>query len=440
MEYSQETYEGELCVLTLKHKRINPAIVKILFRITLGFLIGQALLPLFNFFEFSNPLIAISDRLGILMLAGVTLLLVVNGKIRWPLILVIFTVYCTVMATIHYGGQNFLSGYYETDVYIYVRFICMMLLGYNLYFFSDIRRGLMIMGALGIFLNIIAILIQPTFIRELTTGPILAYELQTLLIPSTFFIFQLPSLSKREKYITIGCFALYVLEQILFQKRLPLGRVFVILMLFTYGFAFLRVYGKNVGRVVINYVRYGFISLTAMAVMSVVGLNVYQYVNATFERFQQEGNISETIEKDPRWQIGQTIMDNLENSNQMLLGRGFGGVVYDQSFHTETREASNFRAVSEMGIPTILLKGGFVLLIIMALIVLRSLGTYKYVKTNQFAFACWTLVLVWAIFLYGEGFIGSMRNLNELLLAYAFGFLLRVAKLKKRWPALLARM
>lgn len=177
-----------------------------------------------------------------------------------------------------------------------------------------------------------------------------------------------------------------------------------------------------------------------MAVMSVVGLNVCQYVNATIERFQQEGNISETIEKDSRWQIGQTIMDNLENSNQMLLGRGFGGVVYDQSFRTETREASNFRAASEMGIPTILLKGGFVLLIIMALIVLRSLGTYKYVKTNQFAFACWTLVLVWAIFLYGEGFIGSMRNLNELLLAYAFGFLLRVAKLKKRWPALLARM
>lgn len=343
------------------------------------------------------------------------------------------------MATLNYGGIDFIKEHHEMELYTYLRFLCMMLLGYNFLFYKEFKTGLIVIMSIGVVLNIIGIGIQQTFLREQTTGPILAYNIQTLLVPSIFFIFQLSKLSRRENYLVISSFILFVVEQILFQKRLPLGRVFFVVLLLSYATSYLQAYGNNASKVLVYFIRYGSISIVITIAFSVVGLNLFQYVTATVDRFFSEGNVTETVESDERWKIGEIIMEDLDRTDQLIFGKGFGGVVYDNSFLMETDSGLTYRSASEMGLPTIFLKGGIILLIIMSLIVLRALMTYNYIKIDNFSFACWSFVLVWAVFLYGEGFIGAIRSLTEIILGYAIGFLLRVAKMKSKWPALLAK-
>jgi len=333
-----------------------------------------------------------------------------------------------------------MSDHHEIELYIYIRFFCLIVLGYNFYYYPELKKGLLILLKVGIALNFFAILIERTFIRGLTDGPTLAYSLQGLLVPALFLIFQMRTLKRNDRVVVIIGFALYFLEQVLFQKRLPLARIFFMIGILSYITSNWRLYGGQITIVAKNYFRYFIFGAFALGFMMLVGFNLFDYVQATLDRFGTSGEVTETVESDARWLIGEIIFDDLKDNNELIVGRGLGGVVYSNAFHLETAAGEKYRSASEMGIPTILLKGGFVFLGIVLVILFMALRAYKYVKISQIAFACWVVVFIWVVFLYAEGFIGSMRNINELIIGYSIGILLRITKLKRRWPVLLQRL
>ena len=298
------------------------------------------------------------------------------------------------------GGVNIEQDQREGDIYIYLRFISFIILGYNVLYWKEIKYGYISILKIGILLNIFAILTENTFLRELIQGPTLAYQIQVLLMPSLFFIFYLKELSRLNKNVVILSFVVLSVEQLLFQKRLPLVRTFFVLALLSYVHTYWMIYGGTFGLVMKRYINYFIVGILGIFLVYIIGINLVDYINATVERFTATGQLTETLQTDARWQIGEIIIDDLKKSNDLITGRGLGGVTYDNSFHLKTTSGKNFRGAAEMGLPTILLKGGVVLLIILVILVLRTLSAYKYAKTHQFVFACWSMVLLWAIFVY----------------------------------------
>lgn len=336
----------------------------------------------------------------------------------------------------YFSNNEFVKDVYEIEFCVYLRFFCIMTLGYNFIFYSEFKSGLLILLFIGLVLNILAIGIQESFMRDLNTGPILAYKIQHLLVPAIFFIYQQDRLTIIQKRLVIVSFILLFIEQFLFQKRLPIARIFLIILVLSYAYAFLKIYGSNLAMVLRAHLRNILIASIIIGAMSIIGLDLLQYGIATFDRFFLEGNFSETLESDDRWKIGEIIMLNLQESNQLLFGKGFGGVVYHDSFFLDIEDGIKYRSASEMGIPTIFLKGGFVLLLIIMTIVFKALKSYKYAKQNTFLFSCWSFLFVWTIFLYSEGFIVSINSLNDLILGYSIGVLLRISSIKTNWSNL----
>ena len=407
----------------------------------MALLLGQALVPFFYWLGINFTLFAVMDRLGVLALLFTLTLCLLRGSVRISPLIAMLLLYVVFISLVGMnGGVNIEQDQREGDIYIYLRFISFIILGYNVLYWKEIKYGYISILKIGILLNIFAILTENTFLRELIQGPTLAYQIQVLLMPSLFFIFYLKELSRLNKNVVILSFVVLSVEQLLFQKRLPLVRTFFVLALLSYVHTYWMIYGGTFGLVMKRYINYFIVGILGIFLVYIIGINLVDYINATVERFTATGQLTETLQTDARWQIGEIIIDDLKKSNDLITGRGLGGVTYDNSFHLKTTSGKNFRGAAEMGLPTILLKGGVVLLIILVILVLRTLSAYKYAKTHQFVFACWSMVLLWAIFVYAEGYIGSVRNINEFLLGYSFGFLLRVMKLKRRWPKLLARI
>lgn len=401
-------------------------------------LLSTTLLPFFDFIKVNNILFSLLGRLDVLILCLYTAFLFFKNAIKASSILLVLLFYILIMATRNINGADYIKEVYEIEVYVYLRFFCMLLLGYNFLFYQQFKSGFLILLAIGFVLNLIAIGVQDTFLRGVNNGPTLAYSIQHLLVPSIFFIFQQNNLTKREKQLVVVSFFLLLIEQILFQKRLPLARIFFIILIFSYASSFLKIYGSNFSRVLKSYFKYGLIILMTILVLSFIGLNIFQYGVATIDRFFSGGSLNETIESDTRWEIGRFIMEDLKESNQLLFGKGFGGVVYHNSFIREFEDGLRYRSSSEMGLPTIFLKGGWILIVIVVVIVFKALSTYKYAKKNNFLFACWVFVFVWVVFLYSEGFIVSIFSVNDLILGYSMGLLLRISKMKDKWPTLIA--
>ncbi len=401
-------------------------------------LLSTTLLPFFDFLKLNNILFSVLGRLDVFILCLYTAFLFFKNAMKISVILLVLLIYIIIMATRNVNGTDFIKEVHEIEVYVYLRFFCMLLLGYNFLFYQEIKSGLLILLSIGFVLNLIAIGVQDSFLRGLNNGPSLAYSIQHLLVPSIFFIFQQKNLSKRQIQLVIGSFFLLFIEQLLFQKRLPLARIFLIILIFSYASSFFRIYGSNFSKVIKSYFKNGLIILITIIVLSFIGLNIFQYGVATIDRFFSGGSLNETIESDTRWEIGRIIMEDLKNTDQLLFGKGFGGVVYNNSFIREIEDGLRFRSASEMGLPTIFLKGGWILLFIVVVLIFKALSTFKYAKTNNFLFSCWVIVFVWAIFLYSEGFIVSIFSVNDLILGYSMGLLLRISKMKDKWPTLIA--
>lgn len=324
------------------------------------------------------------------------------------------------------SGPNNVQSVFQPDLFIHLGFLSIMIMGYNRLAYNQFVEVVIWSLMVGIGLNLIGIAIQPTFLSKVTSINSLAYRWQGMLTPSFLLLFQLKTLDKRERNVVIIAFALYGIEQLLFQKRGPLIRFGFTLFLLSLSLSFLQSYGRKGTLVFTNTLRYGYIIVMIAFTALLLGLQIDKYLEATYTRFTKQGGVVFTFENDPRWEIGEYFIDDLKNSGDMTFGRGFGGVVYGATFQQKNNLGESFRANSEMGVPTILLKGGIPLLIywiIMAVHVLLKFGT---AKRSQIAFSFWITAFLFFTFLYLEGYIGATQNLFHLMVAYSIGFLFSI--------------
>jgi hypothetical protein len=350
---------------------------------------------------------------------------------------ILLYLFAIVIIIMFLNGLNVPPGLYDffrSDLQAFLRLFLMMILGYKWVAFGVLKKGMILIMQVGLVLSIISLFTTNTFLREALEGKTLTYSLQYSLLPSFFFLFLLDRLSTKEKFTVIACFSLYALEQVLFQKRLPLVRVAVTLAFFFYGVwlfrGYLRVY-YNVN--IIKRFKTFAVSFGIIAIgISILGFNLGIYGRALLGRFNEEGSASETLAEDPRWKIADIFYEELISANDLLIGRGLGGVVYHQSFPTNLDTDLPLRAAAEVGTATMLLKGGLLLVFYFLAVFLTILFKYRVCKKNIYSFAFWTYSVIFFIFLHPEGFLSNINLPYEMLYAYAFGACLAHPKLIRK--------
>ena len=324
--------------------------------------------------------------------------------------------------------QKNLPGILLDEIIVYIRFYIFLLLGYQFTSYHYFRKAIFIWLWVGFIANLISLFTVSSFLRAEIDEKTLTYMLQYLLIPSALYLFFYSKLKRHEKIIVILSFALYFVEQLLFQKRLPMARIFVTLLFFYYAsttIAAQRVFTSIFLKRIIGLIM-GVFAIAMILFFS--GSSMGTYTEALFARFFQYGTATETVMQDARWKIGEIIVTDIVETGDVYLGRGLGSVVYDESFQNINLSSkfAGARSASEMGVPTILLKGGYVLLCYFLLLFFVLLKKFKTVKTNSDMFGLWSFVIIWFIFVYGEGFLSGIST--EIIVAYCIGALLASRK------------
>lgn len=390
------------------------------FAFWLIFIITPALGPLLSSLNSLLFIPAYSFRLGIAFLIGVMFLSNKNLTTNW-----VIKFYFLIFFFNAFWGWNMIENnvpsIFQPDFWIYLLIGLLIILGYNRKYLTEIEKFLLRVLKVGIILNIVGIAIQPTFLRTIGFDPSLAYNWQVLLLPSIWFIFRMKSLSKFNRRVVIISFILMILEQIIFQKRLPLARILFIIMALSYAHLYIPIYGKKLNIVVKRYILYGFMGIILLTMSYTFSFGLETYVGATIDRFYISGEVSKTLEDDARWRIGEELIFDLERSDDLLFGRGFGGVVFGLGT-LELDIGEIFRTSAEMGVSTILLKGGIVLLVFWIFVVIAFLNKFRLAKRDEISFSFWFVTLVFFVFLYVEGYFGAQRNIFHFIAAYGLGY------------------
>lgn len=316
---------------------------------------------------------------------------------------------------------------YENDLFVYLRFFICVLIGFQREYYTTIKKAMMILLVFGVAVNFLSLFSSDTFVRSMLEEKSLAYKLQYILLPSFFYLFQLDSLTRKEKIIVLSAVILYFLEQILFQKRLPTFRVITTLIFYFYSIKLLTKGKFGTKLIVRRFLIFSISVFLTVQLFALVGFNISEYGGLLFDRFFNEGTVGETIADDSRWKIGETFYQNLEKTNEYFSGRGIGSVIYDNTFLFEDTSGRSYRSAAEMGLPTMLLKGGIVLIGLFALILIKFIGLFKVCRKDEYLFGAWATVIIWFIFLYSEGFIGNLLSVFEILLGYSIGMVLSAA-------------
>lgn len=388
------------------------------------FLIVPGLNPVLDKLEIFEFIQIYSYRLGVVLFALVLFLDRKGIKSNWFLlcyaVLFLFMVWNGLSLKV-----NNIEAIFQVDFWPHLLFGLLALSGYNHFYFAEFERILLQVLLIGVILNVIGIIIEPTFLRRLTSGRSLAYLWQVMLTPSIWFLFRLEDLSKFNRRLVIVSFAILFLEQILFQKRLPLARMAFILIFLSYCYSFYRIYGRKLKKVIKSYILYGYISLTFLGLGLLFGLGIDTYVQATIDRFYQSGDLKETVLNDTRWTIGQKFIDDLIEKRDLILGRGFGGVVFGLGMN-KAKTGVNFRTSAEMGVSTILLKGGIILLLFWAFVTFSFILRINLAKKSRVTFSFWFVVFLFFLFLYVEGYFGAEQNVFHHIVAYGLGYTIRL--------------
>jgi hypothetical protein len=339
----------------------------------------------------------------ILLFLGIIILMLVNGLYQ----------------------TNSLRNFILSDLQLYIRFYLMIWIGYNVNAFEIIKKAMMLLLKIGIITSIISLFTTDTFLRELLETKPLAYKLQYILIPATFYLLIFDSLSKFEKITVATAFSIYFIEQILFQKRLPLARLLTCLGFFFYS---MWLFKDSLNKINVSFVKRlsGVFSIVFIAatLITIIGFNIGIYSNALFDRFTGTNNgddFEENLSEDPRWKIGEIFWDEIMFSNDLIIGRGLGGVVYHSSFPISEEEKIGLRTESEMGTATMLLKGGFLLISYFSIVLIIILFRFNRLSKSYLGFAHWSFVIIFFIFTHPEGFIVTIYSPQEMLVGYSIG-------------------
>ncbi len=280
---------------------------------------------------------------------------------------------------------------------------------------------------LGILTNVIAITFLEGISRDVTEGSI-ANRMQVLLYPSTFLIFLFPFIkSRNDRIIFLSAFLLFFIEQILFQKRLPIIRL-VVTMLFI-SIIVSQYSRTNFFTYIVNFLRYNtaisFSILLVIGFSVIIGFNLIQSVGGLIERYTLSGSVAETAMQDGRYQLALDVFLNIVASGYLVPGQGFGGALSGGMIYWTLETSSSFKKFSthviEFGQIWPLWKGGIFYWLALTTVFIGAIFRQKSARTNYLGLACWAFVLISWLFMFGENFWHT--PLLILLIGCALGYL-----------------
>lgn len=294
-----------------------------------------------------------------------------------------------VLNGIDRGTRRF---YVTEDIIPFVIFFAGIIIGSRKNLWSLIERRMLLFLAAGLPIVILSLALIRTAVRsDATESP--AYMASFLGQPFLFFLLTLdkPSTWKRKALIMAG-FAVYVMAQIIFQKRAPIAMCssFMVFMLTILVFA-----GPTWQFSTRLFMRYGF-SVASIIILLALTLFFPAPINQSFAKLQSRlANSAQDTSRLEEAVLGWGRMSNSE----IIIGKGIGGYfepglgIIDTSVDDPEEGRVNRQSSAHTGVFWMVMKGGVILLLLMFGGYLFLILTTFNLSITTTDFACWFYVL-----------------------------------------------
>ena len=246
------------------------------------------------------------------------------------------------------------------------------------------------------------------------------YQLQAAYAPIMLLLsYYLFTPHKKYTLITITLFAFFVILQFYFQKRLPLLRIVLTIVVLMH---FLR---KKSG------FTKQFRMIVLLVIVTVVGIVYFlpkQYYEATIDRFFERGTMEQTVEQDARYQILNSAMEaTFSSPRTVFFGQGMGGYItgyfWGKKVVVNGNEVDGL-ATFEIGPACMWFQYGIFFVVLVYGFMARLLFGIKKYKRDSLALSCWVFLLVFFIMNFvGESFPTIHTVLMTATVAITMGYL-----------------
>lgn len=239
------------------------------------------------------------------------------------------------------------------------------------------------------------------------------YKVQIGFVPLFLLLgYYLLEKKKNTSVFMIIAFVLYVILQFIFQKRLPLVRCVMTVIMLLYVLK---------GRIGFSKTIPNAILLFSIILIGVISFAPKEYVNATMDRFTKEGSVSQTAQDDERYHITEDAMTlTFSTPRTILFGQGLGGAVrgyfWGKTVIDKTGKEMDGLESFEVGAANAIFKYGIIFFIAMYGFILKLLLNFKKYRHDSLALSCWLYLFVFFVF----NFIGeSFPNYNSIIFTAA---------------------
>lgn len=345
---------------------------------------------------------------------------------KWIVLFVLSILLMTAMG-LYLGNSLFL---FYPDFEGVVILFGSMLLGARPKNWEYLDKLMLLLLAYGLVMNIASLPMIKSIMREDTEGSV-TNKLQVLIYPALFYIYLFKYRVRwLDKLIIMSTFVLFIIEQILFQKRLPSVRILFTLFLMTYiqNLTTNPNFGNFLRMVIKRALLIGIpVTAAIFIISSTVGLRIADSLKLYNERVTGKYGFVHNLVYDSRYYIGAVVVEDLITSKSFILGKGFGGYLLDPRLYwtVDTGEGQfNGTTQIEIGQTWPVWKGGLLFWISINALYISLAKRFRKYRNSQFSLTCWAFVLTQFIFLIGENIWTGPYQLFIILIGVSIGHLL----------------
>jgi hypothetical protein len=322
----------------------------------------------------------------------------------------IFTIVYSIILLIRgvLSGNPFDFIYTDTEPSVFL--LTGIILGSDIRNWEFINRLFIKIMLVGSIINVLAVL-QFSSLARTDTYDSVAYNIQYLTWPVLFFIITLPYQKKQsDKIVIIFTFVVYIVEQLAFQKRLPmtLGLVSLVLYLYYSRKATSKKTGKSFN-FIFAIIGLLFLGLVVVQFLSFAGLNLGTSASSFWDRLASDDQTNGTSLQNGRFYSAGVIFSSIKGI-QILIGQGFG------AFSTSTELWWNTVDTKTVGVSIIEVgqvwpywKGGIIFWILINGFTFIAYLKGRKIKNNTFNSICVAFLLVMFISFFSQSFAGTQR-------------------------------
>jgi hypothetical protein len=344
---------------------------------------------------------------------------------RFYVLFIAFAILAILAKSIFLDKNDFNLMY--VDLESALLFLCGLMFGVNRQNWNYIIRLYLWILIIGIITNLLAIPFLQSLGRTDAENSLLN-KMQGLLFPATFFIYLVPFSPKKTRFVYLVAFILLFVDQLLFQKRLPILRILTTIVVFSIMMSgFRKTPGLNY---IVNVMRNSLLLLGVISIVVLIavmaGFNLDQSYSNLMHRFTSSGSVAQTAIEDGRYQLALNVFYKIIASGNFLFGQGFGGVLSGGMIYWTLETSSSIQKFStnsiEVGQIWPIWKGGIIFWLVITFTFLYGIFRFKSTKGNYLAMSCWAFSLITWLFFFGENFWHT--PLFVFLIGCCLGYLL----------------